>query len=230
MKKLFASVTIITATFINAQNTDLKDLVTTEVTNHTKEATKEAAKGLANALGEATWGIRANGLINTSSLGNLADIKDLKESGFNIGVSAKVELGSNFFVNPELYYTHSGNSQIDLPILFGYEILPEKISLIAGPSLMYAFSKNSKDDLTKIATEALASGGINYNGLSSMFKFGYQAGVQVHFGNFMIAAKYEGALSGQVVSLINKATDQSFEEKVKSNFVSLGIGYNFGKN
>lgn len=230
MRKLFVSVTIITATFINAQINELKDKATTEVTNQTKEATNEAAKGLVNALGDATWGIRANGLINTSSLGNLSDIKDLKESGFNIGVSAKVGLGSNFFVNPELYYTHSGSNQIDLPILFGYEIVPEKFAIIAGPSLMYAFSKNSKEHLEKIATESLTTGGINYSGLSSMFKFGYQAGVQVYFGNFMVAAKYEGALSGQVVNLVNQATGQGFEEKVKSNFVSLGLGYNFGKN
>lgn len=206
---------------------DVKNQATSEVTARTQDATEKGAQKFGESLKNATFGIRANGMINTSSLGNLSDIKDLKESGFNIGFSARVELGSNFFVNPELYYTHIGKSQIDLPILFGYSIVPDRIAIVAGPALMYSFSKDSLKHLQNTAIQG-ATTGIDYKGLAAMFKFGYQAGIQVFFGNFLVSAKYDGALSEQVVNLVNQGTGQKFEEKVKSNFVSLGIGYNFG--
>lgn len=226
MKQLFASLALITSSIAIAQTNNLGDQAMTEVTNQTKEATKEGARALGEALGSATWGVRANALINASSLGNLASIDELKKSGFNIGVSAKVDLGSNFFVNPELYYAHVGTSELDLPILFGYEIVPERFALVVGPNLMYTFSKNSEKDIQQAFVKGMAE---DYQGLSSMFKFGFQAGVQAYFGNFLLSAKYEGALSDQVVNMVNSATGQKFEEKVKTNYFSVGLGYNFGK-
>lgn len=189
----------------------------------------QAAKGFAKAIfdGKVKWGVRANGLINTTSLGDLENVKNLDNHGFNIGISARYDFVKEFFANPELYYTHVGNGSLDLPILFGYQ-LSESIAIVAGPNFSYAFSENSEDDLIEISTGVLTDT-YSMGNISSKLTFGYQAGLQFFLPNFVISAKYNGSFTGQVVDLINQTTGGELKEEIKTSYVSIGIGYNFGK-
>lgn len=227
MKKFILSIGMLTSVGIFAQ-TDIKQKVTEGAQEQTGSLFNKGLEGAGESIadGSVIWGIRANALINTSSLGNLSDIKELKDSGFNVGVSAKFNLGSGFFANPELYYTHLGTSRIDLPILFGYN-LSETFAVVAGPALMYGFSAESKNEGKNLVNEMINTGTIDVAKLSSNLNFGYQAGLQATISQFVISAKYEGSLSSQVVDLVNTATGQKFEEKVKTSVISLGLGYNF---
>lgn len=227
MKKLILSIALISGVGISAQS-DLMQKAQDKTQNESKRIgnnlTNEAGDRIKN--GDVVWGIRANALINTSSLGNLSDIKELKGSGFNIGVSAKFDIDNDFFINPELYYTHLGTNSIDLPILLGYDIT-DKFAIVAGPTFIYGFSEDSKNDGKQIANNMMATGKIDFDGVASKLNFGFQAGLQANLSNFAVSVKYEGALSSQVVNLVNLGTGQKFTEKVKTNAISLGLGYNF---
>lgn len=186
-----------------------------------------------NTLSKAEWGVRANYLVNTNSLGkqNKLFMGDLDSHGFNVGISAKADLGKKLFINPELYYNSSITHQIEMPILLGYSILPNKFAIIAGPSIKYAISSDTKDNLTGFAQQTNIPG-VKYNGISSMFKAGFQAGFQTYFknGKYVLSAKYDGAITGQTVNLENISTGKRYEMKEKDNFISIGLGYNFGKS
>lgn len=231
MKKLLFALTIALSSTTFSQ--DIKDAVVQEGTDMAQNAVAEGGKKLLESLGDATFGIRAFGLANTSSLGDFSNVKGLGNHGFSIGLAAKVDISDNFFVTPELYYSHTGIDELSLPILFGYSILKDKLDIIAGPSLMYSFSKSSKDDLATLGEGAMA-GQIDYQGLLSTFEVGYMAGLQYHLGNFMISARYQGGFSGKIVEYASQGTGVDFkesnEDRIKTAYVSLGIGFNFGGN
>ncbi len=229
MKKTLFTLAIVLSTTVFSQ--DIKGTLEQEGTDLAQDLTSEGASKLLEALGDATFGVRAFGLINTSSLGSFSDVKDLGKHGFSVGLSAKVDISDNFFVTPELQYSHTGVDELSLPILFGYSIVKDKFDIIAGPSLMYSFSKNSKDDLKNLGEDAM-DGEIDYKGLLSTFEIGYMAGLQYHLGNFMISARYQGGFSGKVVQYASQGTGVDFKEsdekRIKTAYVSLGIGFNFG--
>ena len=227
MNKLILSVAMITGVSIFAQM-DIKQELTNKAQETSSDLGSKAVSGFIDSIfnGEVTWGIRSNGLINTSSLGNLADVKQLKESGYNIGVSTKLAFNEDFFANPELYYTHLGTSRIDLPILFGYNVT-KTFAVVAGPSFIYNFSSESKDLGKSVANQAMNTGKVDFAALNSELGFGYQAGLQATISKFVVSAKYDGSLSGQVVDLVNTGTGQKFKEKIKTSLISLGAGFNF---
>jgi hypothetical protein len=208
---------------------EVKNMAVAESQEMTGNALADVTDGAVDRIldGDVVWGIRANGLINTTSLGDLENAKNLSNHGFNVGVSARFNFDdTNLFVNPELYYTHLGKGRLDLPILGGYQ-LSNTFALIAGPTLAYIFSDNSKEDLVDTGTGAI-DGSLSMEGISSKLTFGYQAGLQAYFNNFVISAKYDGSFTGQVVDIVNTASGAKLQEEVKTSFISIGIGYNFG--
>lgn len=227
MKKVLLSLSVIGGSLMYGQIQEMVDDAKSEITTQTQKATDDAIDRGWESLRSATWGIRANAMINTSSLGQFSDIKELKDSGFNVGISAIVNLSKSekFFFSPELYYTYVGNSQLDMPILFGYKI-GESVGLVAGPSLSYTFSQKSSEHAQTLVQSAITG---DYKGLASTLQFGYQAGLQAYFGSFMVSAKYDGSITGKALNFVNEGTGKSFQEKMKSSYLSVGVGYNFGK-
>ncbi|MDD3772197.1 MAG: outer membrane beta-barrel protein [Weeksellaceae bacterium] len=228
MKKLLFTLTIILSATAFSQN--IGDMAKEEGTEMAQGLVKDGAKEVVKGLANARFGLRAFGLINSSSLGSFSDVKDLKSSGFSVGIAGTIYFTDNFFVAPELHYSHTGVGELQLPILLGYSIIEDKLDIIAGPSLLYSFSKESKKDLEGLATGA-ASGGIDYKGLLSTFQVGYTAGLQYHLGNFMISGRYQGGFSGKIVDYVSQGSGVDFKEsdekRVKTSYVSLGVGYNF---
>ena len=83
------------------------------------------------------------------------DKKGSNSVGYNVGVSAKVDLPGAFYVMPELYFTSFKNeftdentktslkaksNRIDVPVLVGYKLLGDTASLFLGPVASYNLS------------------------------------------------------------------------------------------
>lgn len=176
------------------------------------------------------FGVRANGLINTTSLEKFKDVKELEEHGFNVGVAAKFNVTEKFFITPEVYYSYVGMHEFTMPVLLGYSMFNNKLDVIAGPNLIYTLSTDSFQAMPNFDKNNTVVD-FYYNGFESVFDIGYVAGLQYHLGKFMVTARYQGAFNGKEIEY--SFYDEDFvvygegKEKLKSSFVSLGIGYNF---
>ncbi|HLV23309.1 MAG TPA: outer membrane beta-barrel protein [Moheibacter sp.] len=188
---------------------------------------QESGNGFFSKIG---FGVRASGLYNTTSLGHLKDVKELEQHGFNVGIAAKVNVTDKFSVTPELYYAHTGINEINLPVLLGYSFLGNKLDVIAGPSLIYTLEKDSFEKMPNFNKKAE---GLDffYQGVESTFDVGYVAGLQYHFGKFMLTARYQGAFEGREAIYSFRTEDFTVsgeaKEKIKTSFASFGVGYNF---
>lgn len=161
------------------------------------------------------------------------DKKGSNSVGYNVGVSAKVDLPGAFYVMPELYFTSFKNeftdentktslkaksNRIDVPVLVGYKLLGDTASLFLGPVASYNLStKESYQNFKEYATKD--------------FTVGYQFGAQVQLSDFIINARYEGAFSNDQRNFINKhvVSGQEYEVQydARPNLFMVGVGYKF---
>lgn len=184
---------------------------------------------------------KANILVPTS----FSSWKDLKKTaletyqdkgkssiGFNVGVSAKIDLPTSYYLMPELYFTHYSNeakdklsqtslkattNRLDLPVLVGYKVWGDLASVFAGPVASYQFPQNEtfgnfKEQATK------------------NFTVGYQFGAQVEVSKLVLNARYEGAFTKDQRKFVSSIAGQNnYEVKYdnRPNFLILGVGYKF---
>lgn len=161
------------------------------------------------------------------------DKKGSNSVGYNVGVSAKVDLPGAFYVMPELYFTSFKNeftdentktslkaksNRIDVPVLVGYKLLGDTASLFLGPVASYNLStKESYQNFKEHATKD--------------FTVGYQFGAQVQLSDFIINARYEGAFSNDQRNFIDKhvVSGQEYEVQydARPNLFMVGVGYKF---
>lgn len=176
------------------------------------------------------FGVRASGLINTTSLGSFKDVKELDQHGFNVGVAAKINLSDKFFVTPEVYYSHTGINEINMPVLLGYSFWGNKLDIIAGPNLVYTLESDTFEKMPNFDNKATGLD-FYYEGVESTFDVGYMAGLQYHLGKFMVTARYQGTFNGREVLYFFHNADYSIygegKDNLKTSFVSFGVGYNF---
>jgi hypothetical protein len=136
------------------------------------------------------------------------NVKYETDLGFtwHVGVVGRVDF-TYVYIQPELLFTssgatyHSANNKyalhyrkLNMPIMVGIK-LKELIRLQVGPTLSILLSaKEGEDDVS-----------VNYNG----FTAGWQAGIGVDLGPFMIDGSYEGNLSkfGKKLEQINVPVD-----------------------
>lgn len=179
------------------------------------------------------FGVRASGLVSTTTFNEFEDVTHIKEYGANVGVAAKFNVTDKFSVTPEVYYFYSGLNEINAPILLGYSFLNNKLDVIAGPTLMYNFEEKDAKIVTNFGHPVFGNN-IVYNGVESGFELGYTAGLQYHLGKFMITGRYQGGFNGKeiMVTFPNAETGvmEKGSEKLKTSYVSLGVGFNFGGN
>ncbi|QIG90139.1 porin family protein [Chryseobacterium sp. POL2] len=195
------------------------------------------------AFSQITFGARANLLFNTSSakwsdfkntVSDLAESKGKSNTGFNFGLSAKINLPvTSLYVMPEIYYTtikntveftdagksvelEAKNERIDIPVLLGYNLMGETLSAFVGPVFSYNMSKDNKfQNFTESETKD--------------FGVGYQFGANVTLKKFVINARYEGAFSKDERKFINTVAGSEAEINYdnRPSFFILGLGYNF---
>ena len=151
--------------------------------------------------------------------------------GFNVGLSAKVNLPAAFFLMPEIYYTtfktefdipdplvnttiEAQSNRVDLPVLLGYRILGDNLGVFLGPVASYNLTTDNQfDDFKENATDN--------------FTVGYQFGAQVQLQKLILNARYEGAFTNDQRNFINKNTNETIRYDSRPSLFLVGLGYEF---
>lgn len=192
------------------------------------------------AFAQVKLAVKANAIFPTSSSSwkdvsntaiNAYDKQGKNLAGFNVGLSAKIDLPTSLFLMPEIYYTTFKNefvepttnvkleakyNRVDVPVLLGYKILGDTFGVFLGPVASYNLSK---DDQYKDFQE----------NAKKEFTIGYQFGAQAQFSKLIVNARYEGAFSEDQRNYVNKAVGDDTEVRYdnRPSFVSFGLGYQF---
>ena len=149
--------------------------------------------------------------------------------GFNVGLSAKVNLPASFFLMPEIYYTtfktefdvpvsnvtlEAKSNRIDVPVLVGYKLLGDNLGVFIGPVASYNLSTDNQfADFKENATKE--------------FTVGYQFGAQVQLQKLIVTAKYEGAFTEDQRDFINTNTNETIRYDSRPSLFMVGLGYEF---
>ncbi|MDO5614660.1 MAG: outer membrane beta-barrel protein [Cruoricaptor ignavus] len=172
----------------------------------------------------------------SSTVTNAYSEKGKNNVGFNVGVSAKIELPSSLFLMPELYYTSFKNeftdpvtnttleaksNRIDVPILLGTNILGKTLGAFVGPVASYNFSAKDEDYLTSPGRFAEKA--------KNQFTLGYQFGAQAKINKIILNARYEGAFTKDQRNFIENVAGsyQSIRYDSRPSLIMLGLGYEF---
>ncbi|MBD3904271.1 PorT family protein [Chryseobacterium sp. Ch-15] len=197
------------------------------------------------ASAQISLAAKANAVIPTSSASwknlksaatNAVEQKGKNITGFNVGLSLKIDLPTALYLMPEIYYTNfsnevtvqndvnaaqttikAKNSRIDIPVLVGVNLLGNLLSAYAGPvgSFNLAKSDNFDNFVQKVDAKE--------------FTVGYQLGVQSEIKKLILSARYEGAFSKDQRKFINTVAGSSQEINYdnRSSLFLLGLGYKF---
>lgn len=187
---------------------------------------------------------KANILIPTSeatwqnfkdATGNAISQKGENITGYNAGLSFKIDLPTALYVMPEIYYTNFKNevtvtdtnnqqttleaktNRIDIPVLLGYNLLGQTLSAYVGPVASFQLDKG--DNFNNFVQDVKAKD----------FTLGYQFGLQSELKKLILTARYEGAFSEDQRSFVNTVAGSNQEIKYdnRPSFFMLGLGYKF---
>ena len=197
------------------------------------------------ASAQISLAAKANVLIPTSSASwknlktaatNAVNQKGKNITGFNAGLSLKVNLPMAFYVMPEIYYTNfsnevvvandanaeqttikAKNSRVDIPVLVGKNLVGSLLSAYVGP--VASFNMGKGEDFGNFVQKVDAK----------EFSVGYQIGLQSEISKVIISAKYEGAFSKDQRKFVNAIAGSSQEITYdnRSSLFMLGLGYKF---
>lgn len=197
------------------------------------------------ASAQISLAAKANAVIPTSSASwknlksaatNAVEQKGKNITGFNVGLSLKIDLPTALYLMPEIYYTNfsnevtvqndvnaaqttikAKNSRVDIPVLVGVNVLGNLLSAYAGP--VGSFNLAKSDDFDNFIQKVDAK----------EFTVGYQLGVQSEIKKLILSARYEGAFSKDQRKFINNVAGSSQEINYdnRSSFFLLGLGYKF---
>mgnify|MGYP003574942839 CR=1 FL=1 len=197
------------------------------------------------ASAQISLAAKANVLIPTSSASwknlktaatNAVEQEGKNITGFNAGLSLKIDLPTALYVMPEVYYTNFSNevtlandatgeqttikaksSRVDIPVLVGVNVLGDLLSAYAGPVGSFNLAKD--DNFNNFVQK------VNAN----EFTVGYQIGVQSEIKKVILSAKYEGAFSKDQRKFINNVAGSSQEINYdnRPSLFMLGVGYKF---
>ncbi|MBU4538992.1 MAG: PorT family protein [Weeksellaceae bacterium] len=151
--------------------------------------------------------------------------------GFNVGLSAKINLPVSLFLMPEIYYTtfksefevpnsnttiDVKSNRVDVPVLLGYRLLGDNLGVFLGPVASYNLSTdNQYNDFKE-------------NALNN-FTVGYQFGAQAQIQKLIFNARYEGAFTKDQRDFINNnaGTNETIRYDSRPSLFMVGIGYQF---
>lgn len=197
------------------------------------------------ASAQISFAAKANVLIPTSSATwknfktaatDAVSQKGKNITGFNVGLSMKIDLPTALYVMPEIYYSNFNNevtvlndanadqttikaktSRIDVPVLLGYNLLGDMLSAYVGPVASFNLAKD--DNFENFVQKVNAK----------EFTLGYQLGVQSEIKKLILSAKYEGAFSKDQRKFVNTVagSNQEINYDNRSSLFMLGLGYKF---
>lgn len=197
------------------------------------------------ASAQISLAAKANVAIPTSSASwknfktaasNTVEQKGKNITGFNVGLSLKIDLPTALYLMSEIYYTNfsnevtvqndvnsaqttikAKNSRVDIPVLVGVNVLGNLLSAYAGP--VGSFNLAKSDDFDNFVQKVDAK----------EFTVGYQLGVQSEIKKIILSARYEGAFSKDQRKFINNVagSNQEIDYDNRSSLFLLGVGYKF---
>lgn len=197
------------------------------------------------ASAQISLAAKANVAIPTSSASwknfktatsNTVEQKGKNITGFNVGLSLKIDLPTALYLMPEIYYTNfsnevtvqndvnsaqttikAKNSRVDIPVLVGVNVLGNLLSAYAGP--VGSFNLAKSDDFDNFVQKVDAK----------EFTVGYQLGVQSEIKKIILSARYEGAFSKDQRKFINNVagSNQEIDYDNRSSLFLVGLGYKF---
>ncbi len=148
---------------------------------------------------------------------------DDSKMGYHVGAFARVNLPI-LFIQPEFLYTNTGGSfqdntfnydvsfdRLDVPIMIGINFAGI-FRLQAGPVASYMID-------SKMTSSAAGADQRTLFPPKEEFTFGYQAGLGLDIGNFLLDLKYEGGLTNSVSGFNEVPTDQ------RQNQLILSLGF-----
>ncbi|MCD1115654.1 outer membrane beta-barrel protein [Chryseobacterium turcicum] len=197
------------------------------------------------ASAQISLAAKANAVIPTSSASwknlksaatNAVEQKGKNITGFNVGLSLKIDLPTALYLMPEIYYTNfsneftvqndanaaqttlkAKNSRVDIPVLVGVNLLGNLLSAYAGPVGSFNLAKDDNFDnfIQKVNAKE--------------FTVGYQLGFQSEIKKVILTARYEGAFSKDQRKFINNVagSSQEIDYDNRSSMFLLGLGYKF---
>lgn len=197
------------------------------------------------ASAQISFAVKTNALIPTSSAtwqnfkaaaSNTVSQKGKNITGFNAGLSMKIDLPTALYVMPEIYYSNFKNevtvdnvtsgqttieaksSRVDVPVLLGVNVLGDLLSAYAGP--VGSFNLTKDEDFGNFVQS------VN----NKEFTVGYQIGAQSEIKKLIISARYEGAFSKdqrKFISSVGGSNVQEITYDNRSSLFLLGLGYKF---
>ncbi|MGA9211092.1 outer membrane beta-barrel protein [Kaistella sp.] len=169
--------------------------------------------------------------IKGSALGAYND-SGKNNAGFNVGLSAKVNLPASLFLMPEIYYTtfksefdvpesnttlEAKSNRIDVPVLLGYRLLGDNLGIFVGPVASYNLSTDDQfNDFKENAAKD--------------FTVGYQFGAQVQLQKLIVNAKYEGAFTKDQRDFVGTrigGSSETIRYDSRPSLFMVGLGYEF---
>lgn len=188
------------------------------------------------AFAQIKFAGKANVLFPTNSpswtdMSTAVDFSGKNATGFNVGISAKIDLPTAFFLMPEVYYTTFKNeftertsnvtleakyNRIDVPVLVGYKLLGDTFGVFIGPVASYNLSTdNQYQDFQENAAKE--------------FTVGYQFGAQIQLQKLIINGRYEGAFTEDQRTFVKNVAGSKTTVRYdnRPSLVSVGLGYQF---
>jgi hypothetical protein len=199
------------------QNLESKIMIEEDVEEEAPEKVKKKRRASGGGFG-------VKGGLNYNSNGdyfNDAQVvfgDPLKNLGFHAGFFGKVKFGP-FYLRPELVYsqlkTELDNEvfvtrRLDAPILLGFGIFRQFVSVFAGPSMHYRIG----DDLNNLTI----------SDVTNNFNVGYQMGFAVNIGKVGMDLRYERELVGKEFDfnqVVNGTSEFNFQQLI------LGVYFKF---
>lgn len=147
------------------------------------------------------------------------------QTGYHLGLFGRMEFGA-FYLQPEVLYTKTNGTfqlngpqpgggsgtniftqdfnRLDIPLMLGLKMF-NFFRIQAGPIASINIDSNLDD-----ATNTIQN--VNYNNAT----LGYQAGLGLDIGNFLVDAKYESSLSSITKNIGGIKTDQRISQFILS--------------
>lgn len=175
---------------------------------------------------QSSWGIKGSLLFNSngeliSEAGDIIESKGGNESGYNVGIYAKLDLGP-IYLRPELVYSQASSkynlngassdfkmSSIDLPVLVGIRIIGP-LNLVAGPAFKFITSNelsNLEGDLDKSVT------------------VGLNIGVSANIGRFGLDVIYDRGINTNEADFVGEDVINRFTLDARQSQIRVGLSY-----
>lgn len=178
---------------------------------------------------QSSWGIKGSLLYNSNGelvndAGAIIDKKGAGESGFNVGIYGRLDLGP-IYIRPELVYSQASSeylidpdmdttesykmSSIDLPVLVGIRLIGP-LNLNVGPAFKYITNNKLK--------------GLEFNEIKNNVTVGLNIGASVNLGRLGIDVIYDRGINANEADFIGETTDK-FTLDTRQSQIRVGVSY-----